>query len=220
MVAGSMDPDLLRLAAYGLAAVACVQVGWREQSGPPHLRPAGRWPAFLFMTAAVLLVMAAGATGHVDDWLTDIGRRRARAEGWYERRRELQGLVVGSVAAIWVGVTAIAIWRVPERRRRYLASALVVFTLMCLAGVRLTSLHQVDTVLLRRHIAGMAVGLALEMALLGLLVVTTYWHPFDVRRGTRAEPVGAGIDGSRTWSPLWGSSEGSRAAERTGDGRG
>ena len=156
------------------------------------------------MTAAVLLVMAAGATGHVDDWLTDIGRRRARAEGWYERRRDLQGLLVGSVAVIWVVVTGIAIWRVPERRRRYLASALVVFTLMCLAGVRLTSLHQVDTVLLRRQIAGMAVGLALEMALLGLLMVTTYWHPFDVRRGTPAEPVDAGIDGSRTLEPTLG----------------
>ena len=71
-----MDPDLLRLVAYGLAAVACLQVGWRERSEPPGLRPAGRWPAFLFMTAAVLLVMAAGATGHVDDWLTDIGRRQ------------------------------------------------------------------------------------------------------------------------------------------------
>lgn len=214
-----MDPDLLRLGAYGLAAVVCLQVGCRERSEPPGLRPPGRWPAFLFMTAAVLLVMAAGATGHVDDWITDIGRRRARAEGWYDQRRDLQALLVGSVGVIWAAVTAIAIWRVPERRRRYLASALVVFTLMCLAGVRLTSLHQVDAVLLRRQIAGMRIGLALEMALLGLLVVTTYWHPFDERRGGRDTHVGARIDSSRTWSPLWGSA-GSSRAERTGDGHG
>jgi len=214
-----MDPDLLRLVAYGLAAGACLQVGWRERSVPPGLRPAGRWPAFLFMTAAVLLVMAAGATGHVDDWLTDIGRRRARADGWYEQRRDLQALLVGSVGVIWFVVTAIAIWRVPERRRRYLASALVVFTLMCLAGVRLTSLHQVDAVLLRRQIAGVTIGLALEMGLLALLVVTTYWHPFDVRRGTSAKHVRGGIDGNRTLSPLWGST-GSSRAEPTGERHG
>jgi hypothetical protein len=217
-VAGSMDPDLLRLVAYGLAAVACLQVGLRERSEPPGRRPAGRWPAFLFMTAAVLLVMAAGATGHVDDWLTEIGRRRAYADGWYEQRRDLQALLVGSVGAIWFFVTVIAIWRVPERRRRYLASALVVFTLMCLAGVRLTSLHQIDALLVSRQIAGMRIGLALEMALLALLVVTTYWHPFDVRRGTSATPDRGGIQGSRAWSPLAGAT-GSSSPEPSREGQ-
>ena len=79
--------------------------------------------------------------------LTDIGRDRARAGGWYDVRRSLQAWVIGSVAAVWAVTVAVAVWRVPERRRRYLPTAIVVFTLVCFVGVRLISLHQVDALL-------------------------------------------------------------------------
>ena len=179
-MAGSQE-DSLRLAAYLLAALATFYVGWRERAVPVSERRDGEWPVFMFLTTAVLLVMAVGVSGHLDDWIADIGRQRARADGWYDRRRELQAVVVGAVGAIWFVVTAVAIWRVPERRRRYLPLALVVFTTMCFAGVRLVSLHQIDVALHQRRVLGAEIGFVIETSLLALVMVTTCWHPFGRR---------------------------------------
>jgi hypothetical protein len=175
------------VAAYLLAALASTYVGWRERAVPVSERDEGQWPVFMFLTAAVLLVMAVGVSGHVDDWIADIGRQRARADGWYDQRRSLQAAVVVGVGAIWFVVTALAIWRVPERRRRYLPLALVVFTLMCFAGVRVVSLHQIDAALHQRRFLGAEIGFTVEMLLLALVLVTACWHPFGRRVGqTRA----------------------------------
>lgn len=187
-MAGSLDSNWLRVVAYGLATVACLHVGWRERSVPRSLRRPGLWPAFWFTTAAVLLVLAVGETGQVGDLITEVGRRRARAGGWYDTRRHLQSLLVGGVGVIWFVVAIVAIWRVPERRRRCLPMALLVFTLMCFAAVRLVSLHDVDEVLYRRRIAGVRIVAVVELIVLGLAFLATYWHPFG-RRDDRVAAV-------------------------------
>ena len=72
----------------------------------------------------------------------------------------------------------VAVWRVPERRRRYLPAALVVFTLVCFAGIRIISLHQVDTLLYNRPIRGVRIVAIVELTGVALTILATYWHPF------------------------------------------
>jgi hypothetical protein len=120
--------------------------------------------------------MAVGRASNVSDLLTDIGREQARSGGWYEVRRSLQAWVIGAVAAVWAVTVAVAVWRVPERRRRYLPTAVVVFTLVCFIGVRLISLHQVDALLHNRNIRGVTIGAAIEVELLLLVVAVSAWR--------------------------------------------
>ena len=151
---------------YCVVAVLTLSLGRAEAAsqrldGVRHL-----WPRFWFGTAALLLVMAFGRaldTGHL---LAELGRRQARADGWYEDRRSVQAPIVGLIAATWGVAVLAAIWRVPERRRRYLPAFLVTFSLACFGGIMLVSLHQVDAVLLRRDVAGVHVGVVIELALL------------------------------------------------------
>lgn len=134
------------------------------------------WPTFWLVTAALLFVMAAGRASNVSDLLTDIGREQARSGGWYEVRRSFQAWVIGGVAAIWAATVLVAVWRVPERRRRYLPTAIVVFTLVCFIGVRLISLHQVDALLHNRDVRGVTVGSIIEVGLLLLLIAVSAWR--------------------------------------------
>ena len=160
-----LGSNWLLAGTYGVVAVLTLSLGRAEAAiqgmdGTRHL-----WPRFWVGSALLLLVMGLGRaidTGHL---LAEIGRRQARAEGWYEDRRSIQAPIVGLIAATWGVSVLAAIWRVPERRRRYLPAALVMFSLACFAGIMLVSLHQVDAVLLR-DVAGVHVGVFIELALL------------------------------------------------------
>jgi hypothetical protein len=173
-----VDSNWLRVAAYGVAAAASLHAGVRELRRRPT--PSGRdiWPTFWFLTAALLAVMAVGRAADLGGLVSELGRREARAEGWYEIRREYQAAAVGLIGAIWLVAVIVAVWRVPERRRRYLPPALVVFTLICFAGIRVVSLHHVDTLLYRRSIRGVRIVAIVELAGILLATLSTYWHPF------------------------------------------
>jgi hypothetical protein len=85
--------------------------------------------------------------------------------------------VVGLVGAGWFVAVSVACLRTPERRRRYLPMGLAVVTLAAFVAIRLVSLHQVDSVLYRRHIEGVRVGTLIELSLLLLTSVVTCWVP-------------------------------------------
>ena len=167
---------------YALGATTAFVLGALER----HRRPSDShlWPTFWFATGRLLLIMAFGRASNVSDLLTEIGREQARSDGWYELRRSLQAWVIGAVAAVWVVTIALALWRVPERRRRYLPTAIVVFTLVCFAGVRIISLHQVDALLHNRDVRGVTIGGLIEVGLLLLVVTVSAWRfPRSNRRG-------------------------------------
>ena len=149
------------------------------------------WPMFWFATGGLLLIMAVGRASNVSDLLTELGRERARSGGWYEVRRSLQAWVIGAVAAVWAVTVAFAVWRVPERRRRYLPTAIVVFTLVCFVGIRLISLHQVDSLLHNRDVRGVTIGAVIEIGLLLLVLAVSAWRfrrPNGARPGEQTEP--------------------------------
>jgi hypothetical protein len=174
-VLGWFDSEGVRVAAYLLATAVALVTWVRERR---HARNNSTlWPTFWLLTAAIFLVMAIGRAIDLGDLLTRIGRDQAYAQGWYDNRRKIQALVVGGVGAVWLITVAVALWRVPARQRRYLPAAIAVFTLMCFVGVRAISLHQIDSLMYRRELAGAQIGTVGELTLLALAVVLTAWPP-------------------------------------------
>ena len=189
-----LDSPALAVVLYVIGASTALLLGVAERrrggADEPQL-----WPAFWFVTGALLLVMAVARSSNVNDLLTDLGRDRARSGGWYDVRRSLQAWVVGGVAGLCALTVAVAVWRVPGRRRRYLPTAIVVFTLVCFAGVRLISLHQVDVLLNDRDVRGVSLGSVIEVGLLVLVVLVVAVSAWRLPRSAptsadgRAEPA-------------------------------
>ena len=169
-----LDITACAVVLYGIAGTTAVVIGVVERRR--NVAESGLWPMFWFATGGLLLFMAAGRASNVSDLLTDIGREWARSGGWYEMRRSLQAWVIGAVAAIWAATVAVAVWRVPERRRRYLPTAIIVFTLVCFAGIRLISLHQVDALFNNHDIREVTMGTIVEATLLLLFTTVSAWR--------------------------------------------
>ena len=143
----------------------------------------------------------------------EVARRRGGSEGhlwpafWFGigpiaawRRAELPDLWTRLKWALGVAVV-IAIWRVPERRRRYLPPALLVFTLVCFAGIRIISLHQIDAVLLRRDLAGAPIGIIIEhIVLLAIFTASLTMLVSSVRRRP-SKPAAADATDRRSSAP-------------------
>jgi hypothetical protein len=124
------------------------------------------------ITGFLLLFMGLARVSELASVVTETGRAEASRSGWYEARRPLQALVVGLMGAAWFLTCAVAIWRVPERRRRYLPTAITVFTLICFAGIRAVSLHHLDQLLYNRPWHGIRLASILELTGVALAVGT------------------------------------------------
>jgi hypothetical protein len=178
-----LDSGSLRVAAYCLLAAQAFYWYVRERGAP---RSPARWPTYWLLTGFLSLSMGVGRAGAIGDLVSELGREQARSSGWYEGRRSIQAIAVAVIAGAWVIGVIIAIWRVPPRRRRYLPSVVVVSTLVMFAMVRLVSLHQIDTVLYRRDIAGVRIVALVELLLLALtgvviaMVDRLEWSPFEL----------------------------------------
>jgi hypothetical protein len=171
---GWLDSNAVRALGYLAVAVAAYVAGRREQRRAQT--NSALWPTFWFLTAGLFLVMALGRAGNVAQFVAELGREEAVATGWYANRRKYQALAVGLIALTWFIVVFVAIWRVPDRRR-YLPMALVSFSLVCFAAIRMLSLHQVDALLYRRHVVGAEIGAVLEVLGLVVAFATTFWQP-------------------------------------------
>lgn len=179
---GWADVDWLRAVAYLFAAAVCVVAAVLDVRDSP-----GYWRPFWPLTAALLGCMAVGRAGDVAEHLVDLLRDGARTEGWYEERRRWQAAVIAALAAAWLLAVVVACVRIPERRRRYLPVVLVVVTLCGFVAVRVVSLHQVDSLLHRRQVAGLRVGTAIEYVLVVLLAGAALAAPWRARRAYAAQ---------------------------------
>lgn len=174
-----MDSNELRILGYVGLVVLAVLARLRERTRATA--DDGAWPEFWWMTIVFLAVMAIGRAGDIGGLIGELGREQAVESGWYDGRRRVQAGVVGGVGVIWFFAVLIALWRTPERRRRYLPMGIVVATIGAFAAVRVVSLHQVDAVLYRRHIGPVRIGTIAEWCLLTAAALTTCWVP----RGNR-----------------------------------
>ncbi|HYN35180.1 MAG TPA: hypothetical protein VES40_21325 [Ilumatobacteraceae bacterium] len=174
-----LDSNALRIFAYGLAALLAASWGVRERRWTA-VRHLDWWPFYWFMSAALLVVIGVGRAGALGDLISEIGREQARSNGWYDTRRSLQAAVVIVVAVVWFLGVAVAVLRVPPRRRRYLPHVILLSTIIAFAAIRLVSLHQIDTVLYRRDVAGVRIVAVVELSLLvaaAMVTVTTARFP-------------------------------------------
>jgi len=170
-----LDSDWLRALGYALVAAAGVAAYLRERRRADHKHDL--WPTFWLLTAILYLGMAIGRTADLADLATKLGRHEAIVGGWYAHRRKFQAIAVGSVALLWLATVSIALWRVPARRRRYLPAVLVAVSLMGYAGIRVISLHQVDSVLYRRHLWGYEIAKLVELFGIACALAVTFWQP-------------------------------------------
>lgn len=192
-----LDTDGFGATAFASVAIAAL-VAWRYESVRSasivdrHRRVL--WPHFWLLLAVAYFAIALVLAADVVSTLGGIGREYARAEEWYESRRPFQVAAICVVAGAWLLTMIVGIWRVPERRRRYLPSALMLTTLVCFAVVRIISLHQVDTVFRRTQLGDVEVGTVVELigivVALGLVIV-----------GVRRPIPGAAVDDVRGDEP-------------------
>ena len=166
------DSNWLRVVGYVAVAALCFIAVKREDP-----QAEGSWPPFWLLTGALFIVMAAGRAGDIAELMTNLLRERAVAEGWYQSRRRVQGLVVAGLGLMWLIAVTTACWRVPARRRRYLPMIAVVLTIGVYAAIRVVSLHQVDAVLHNRRLVGARYGALIELTLLLLAGICALWTP-------------------------------------------
>jgi hypothetical protein len=157
-----LNSNGLRVLAYVLAAATCLLAWQREQQAASASRP-NLWPPFWLLSAAMLLAMALARSTELIALVTDLLRDEAQASGWYNERRPLQAAVLAVVSGGWLLTVLVAIWRVPERRRRYLPHAIVVFSLICYGAVRMVSYHYLDAVLYNHPVWGVRIGSLVEL---------------------------------------------------------
>ena len=162
-MADLLNSNGLRVLAYFLAAATCLIAWQRERAAANSSRP-NLWPPFWLLSAAVLLAMGLARSTDLIAIATGLLRDEARATGWYNERRPLQAAVLAVVSVGWMLTVTIAIWRVPERRRRYLPYAILVFSLICYGAVRMVSYHYVDAVLYNHPVWGIRIGSIVELA--------------------------------------------------------
>lgn len=189
----------VRALAYLLAAACCYIAGRRETRSHDRTR-LDLFPTFWFITAGFLAVMGLLRLSQLGELLSYLGRAEAREAGWYEARRPFQAAAIAVISGGWFVVTATAVWRVPERRRRYLPAAMLVFTLVCFAAVRAISLHQVDSLLYNHPIAGVRVASLLELGGLGVTCLAALFSP-QLAAWLLARGVGVAPSPARTGVP-------------------
>lgn len=161
-----LDANSFRAGMFGVATVAMVAAWRREQVSLDRIEAAKHrvlWPVCWLLIGAIYASMALALGFNLSTSIGGVGRDLARSEEWYESRRPLQAAVVSIVGVAWLTVIVVGIWRVPQRRRRYLPSALLCTSLVCFAIIRLVSLHHVDRIVARTDVAGVPFGTVVEL---------------------------------------------------------
>lgn len=136
-VMGIGDPTPMgwvTVAAYLLAAAICVV--WAKPTGRGRLLP--------LALAAAMALLAVNKQLDLQSLLTEMGRDLARAQGWYEDRREFQtAFIAGFAGLAGVGFVLVA-WLLRGRFRECMLAVLGLGFLLAFVAVRAASFHRVD----------------------------------------------------------------------------
>jgi hypothetical protein len=152
--------------AYLAASFACGLVWNADRRARRLSRPAS--PPFWLTLALLLLFLGINKQLDLQTLLGDIGRRKAKADGWYGNRRFYQSIFIASVAGAGASVIGVFSWLGRKQWKRSLLGLLGTVFLFVFVLIRASSIHHVD-VALQWKLAGAKWNWILELG--GISVV-------------------------------------------------
>jgi hypothetical protein len=193
---GIGDPSFMgwvTVVAYFVAAFACYRAYRRSREVATRGASAERRVAFLwFGFMALLLALGVNKQLDLQSLLTEIGRRLAYGQGWYEERRAVQRAFVVAVAvaggSVGLGLVAIARGHI-VRLLPALGGAcfLLVFVL-----VRASSFHHVDA-FIATDLCGLRMNWIFELGGIAFIGFTAR-RDRPPRASRASAPAGRGAD--------------------------
>jgi hypothetical protein len=162
---GIGDPTVmgwLTVIAYFGAAVAC---------GIAHRRRRGAGHGWVWPGLCVLLVLL-GFNKQLDlqSWFTEVGKRTALEQGWYEDRRSVQVAFIAALATTGLVVGSVALHRLRGALGRFRLALLGIVFLIAFIVIRAASFHHVD-LFLKLEFAGVRPNWVLELGGIALIAV-------------------------------------------------
>lgn len=170
--------DWLTVGAYFLAALLAGQAG-----GKAWLWRKARDRAFWVITAVLLCFLGINELLDLQTLLTDVGRAHAKANGWYDRHRQVQYVFVFALGFVAVAAGLGMLWLT---RRTHTAVRLALVGLVFIGlfvFLRAASFHHLDD-LLGRDALLFNWGTLQELAGIGIVA-------FAAQRYARGQPVRA-----------------------------
>lgn len=126
---------------YFAGALMCLYRAWTCQR-EPALRGKPGW--FWMACGLLMLLLCINKQLDLHELITQTGRNWARADGWYQNRREVQLRFVKCLAAVTVIVVLFSIWFLWGMRIEYHVALLGLIFTFCYILVRAASFHHVD----------------------------------------------------------------------------
>jgi hypothetical protein len=152
----------LTVVAYAAAAVLCAREALRDRHTKARC-------AFWTALSVIMLLLGINKQLDLQTWFTLMGRRLARAEGWYERRRLVQFAFIfvftcGSLLGFG------AMWRLVQDYGTDLWLPLLgLFFIVSFVVIRAASFHHIDE-LLHFRLAGFKMNWLLELGGIGIII--------------------------------------------------
>lgn len=159
---GIGDPNVMGWLTVVVYALAAMATGRRAMRGPFEADSRLRERLFWGIATGLLVLLAVNKQLDLQTFFTEIGRCVARAQGWYEDRREVQlrfiiGIVIAGAAAI------VCLWLVMRGTLKRTGLAVLGLGFVCsFVLIRAAGFHHVDT-LINTTVAGLRMNWLLEM---------------------------------------------------------
>jgi hypothetical protein len=149
------------VACYGVAAALCVWAlrvahagacraavfDGQERRASERVRSYRASMLFWLLVAGLFVFLAFNKQVDLQTWLTDIGRRVAEAQGWYDQRRAVQTAFVCAVMGAGMAALGVLLYFTRELLPRHVLAFVGVVILGCFLFTRASSFHDIDEVL-------------------------------------------------------------------------
>jgi hypothetical protein len=139
--------------------------------------PAGsrrRERLFWALLAAVLLALAVNKQLDLQSYVTALGRCAARHQGWYDRRRLVQEMVILGLLVVMV-LLAVGLWRLMRGTLARSGAALAGLILVLgFVAIRAAGFHHVDA-LIKMDVRNMRLNWLFELTGPGLIGLAGLW---------------------------------------------
>ena len=165
----------LRVALIG-AAMAAVYPGVERRARD---RSAAYKASFLFWALLIVLFIFLGINKQIDmqTWVTVVGRRIAKAQGWYDQRAQVQTIFVLAIAVSGLAILTVLLKLTRDLLPRHVLAFFGLTLLVVFLLARAPSFHAVDAAL-GLQLFGIRLSWVLELAgiiCVGLCAVKSCW---------------------------------------------